>query len=106
MPHATRRGDSTRITLEPPAFSPTREMRGEYLGKRKNEIDTLLFQAKENDWKGVILVLNHIRGSGAMYGFEAIGNAADDVVRAVQNGKTECRDLLRIYAGTVAAANL
>ncbi len=105
MTLASRR-DSTRLVLDPPTFSPTTEMRAEYLRKRKDELDTLLFQAGENDWKSVIVVVNHIRGTGAMYGFEAIGDAADTVVRAVQNGNTECRELLQVYAETVRDAAL
>lgn len=94
--------DTTRISLEPPTFSPPKEMRGEYLGKRKRELDAVLFQAGENDWKSVMIIINHVRGSGAMYGFDALGNAAEEVAKAVQNGeKDKSLELLRAYADAV-----
>ncbi len=98
--------DSTRIVLDPPTFSPTQEMREGYLEKRKGELDTLLFQARENEWRSVIVVVNHVRGSGAMYGFGAIGNAAGEVVKAIQNGDKKCGELLDAYAETVAGTTL
>ncbi len=99
--------DSARIVLDPPTFSPPEEMRTGYLGKRKHELDAILFQAKENDWKSVMVTINHVRGSGAMYGFEAIGGAADDVAKAVQNGeKDKSLELLHAYADAVNNSNV
>lgn len=99
--------DTTRIALEPPTFSPPREMREEYLAARKNELDVLLFQAQENDWRTVMLTINHVRGSGAMYGFEAAGNAAEEVSKAVQNGDAKLsRAAMEAYADAVRNAAL
>ncbi len=103
-----RRGnrESTRVNLDPPTFSPSLEMRAEYLEKRRRELGDILFQAGENDWKPVMIVINHVRGSGEMYGFETIGNAAEDVSRAVQGGDADSIDVLRKYADAVNNAAL
>ena len=93
--------DSTSVALEPPTFSPPREMRADYLEKRKNELDAMLFQARGDEWKPVMVIINHIRGTGAMYGFENIGNAAEEVGKAVQNGDSKSLELLERYAETV-----
>lgn len=90
--------DSTKVAIDPPTFSPPKEMRAEYLEKRKNELDAMLFQARGGEWKPVMVIINHVRGTGAMYGFENIGNAAEEVGKAVQNGNAKSFELLERYA--------
>ncbi len=101
-----RRRDSTRIIIDPPTFSPPQEMRGAYLGRRKAEIDTLMDHARADEWKPVMTVVNHIRGTGAMYGFDGIGDAAANVVRAVQNGDANSLTVMEEYARIVNDASL
>ncbi|MDR0363029.1 MAG: hypothetical protein LBJ46_10165 [Planctomycetota bacterium] len=87
-----------------PFFYPSREMRAGYLDSRKNELDVLLAFAKGNVWKEVVVVANHVRGTGAMYGFENIGNAAEGLSKAIQNGDPKCLDFVHAYAGAVNVA--
>lgn len=109
MTHSTGRANrdsTTRIAIDPPAFAPPPKMRREYLEARKSELDALLFQAGGNDWKPVMLVINHVRGSGAMYGFGAVGSAAEEVFRAVQGGDAKSLELLQAYAEAVRGASV
>lgn len=108
MANETRRRsrDTTRVVLETPTFSPPPGMRAEYLEKRRNELGELLFQAGENDWKPVSVAINHVRGSGAMFGFPEIGAAAEAVVHAVQNGDAKAAELLQAYADAVGGASV
>ena len=92
---------SSRIILNPPTFSPPADMRKGYLERRKAELDTLLANAKDGEWKPVENAANHVRGTGAMYGFEAIGGAAETLVRAIQNNDANCAGLLEKYVATV-----
>ncbi|MDR1744854.1 MAG: hypothetical protein LBS30_03775 [Planctomycetota bacterium] len=101
-----RTRDSARIILDPPTFSPTPEMRGAYLQRRKGELDALMDHARAGEWKPVMTIVNHIRGTGAMYGFPGIGDAAANVVRAVQNGDTNSLTVMEEYAGIVAGASV
>lgn len=98
------RRDSTRIVLDPPTFMPSPEMRAAYLQRHKNEVETLMEKARAGEWKTVYSVANHVRGSGAMYGFKNIGEAAENLSKAIQNGETNCFELLETYAGIVAEA--
>ena len=101
MNNPGRRRDSTRIVIDPPTFSPPPEMRSKYLEERKSELDTLLVSAHAGEWKPVLTVANHIRGTGAMYGFANIGDAAENLVKAVQNGESKSIELMEIYADVV-----
>jgi hypothetical protein len=96
--------DSTRIILSPPTFSPPPEMRAAYLGRRKEEMDTLLDHARAGEWNPVMTVANHVRGTGAMYGFADIGRAAAELVRAVQHGDANSLEFMRKYAQNVTEA--
>lgn len=98
----SRKRESTRIILDPPTFMPPPEMRAGYLERRKAELDTLLDHARASEWKPVVAVANHVRGSGAMYGFKNIGEAAENLVRAVQNGDAKSLDFLETYVKTVS----
>ena len=49
------------------------------------------------DWKPIVTIVNHVRGTGAMYGFENIGDAAERVARAIQNGDAQSSELLDAY---------
>ncbi len=93
--------ESTRIVIDPPTFIPSQEMRSGYLQRRRAELDGLLYCARQNDWKPVMNVVNHVRGTGAMYGFENIGLAAEQLVKAVQNGEAQSLELVELYAKTV-----
>ncbi len=101
-----RKHDSTRVILDPPTYSPPPEMRGAYLGRRKAELDALMDHARAGEWKPVMTVVNHVRGTGAMYGFFEIGDAAAGVVRAVQNGEANSLTVMEEYARIVADASL
>ncbi|MDR1613458.1 MAG: hypothetical protein LBT97_11860 [Planctomycetota bacterium] len=85
-------------------FHPSREMRQSYLDARKGELEAFLAFAKGNVWKEVIVAANHVRGTGAMYGFVNIGDAAEDLAKAIQNGDPKCLDLAFAYADAVSAA--
>lgn len=97
-----KKGDSVRIVLDPPTFSPPHDMRAAYLERRKAELETLLDHARAAEWKPVVAAANHVRGSGAMYGFKNIGDAAESLVRAVQNGDAKSLDFMEAYAKTVS----
>lgn len=106
MEYANRTGarDSTRIVLDPPTFSPSQEMRAAYLERRKGELDALLDHARAGEWKPVMTVANHVRGTGGMYGFGEVGKAAAELVRAVQNGDAQSLEFMQTYADAVSAA--
>lgn len=92
---------TTRLILDPPTFSPSREMCAEYLAKRKSEVGDMLDSAREGEWKPVMTIANHVRGTGAMYGFPGIGDAAEALVKAVQNGYANSDSYLEAYVGKV-----
>lgn len=96
--------DTTRIILDPPTFSPPPEMRREYLERLKAQNESLIGFGMDGAWKPVVTVMNHVRGTGAMYGFDTIGTAAEVVAKAVENGDGKCLELLEAYAKTVAEA--
>ncbi len=98
--------ETTRVLLDTPTFSPPREMRADYLNRRKAELENLLFQARENNWKQVVGTVNHVRGSGGMYGFPAISAAAESVVLAVQGGNPKSLDVLLAYAEAVGGTSV
>ena len=93
--------NSTHIILDPPAFAPPAEMRKKYLDRRLLESDVMLDQANAGEWKAVMVIINHVRGTGAMYGFPNIGDAAETLSRAVQNGEADCLPYLEKYVATV-----
>lgn len=92
---------TTRVVLDRPTFSPPPDMRGEYLERRKSEIDGMFDNARNGEWKPVLAIANHVRGSGAMYGFPNLGSAAEALSRAIQNGDEKSIDHLAEYAGVV-----
>lgn len=98
--------DTTRVAIDPPTFSPSREMREGYLQQRKSELDAMLLQARGGDWKSVRVIIGHVRGTGAMYGFEAVGNAAGEARRAVEAGDAKSLELLQLYADAVNTASV
>lgn len=81
---------------------PSPEMRAAYLERHKAELDSLLEKARAGEWKQVYSAANHVRGSGAMYGFKSIGEAAENLSKAIQNGETNCLELMETYAKVVA----
>ena len=96
-----RSRDTTRIIIDPPTFSLPPEMRSGYLERRKGEIGMMLASAGEGDWKPVVNIANHVRGTGAMYGFDNIGQAAEELVKAVQNGDSKSFGYMEAYAKAV-----
>lgn len=101
--HGTsRKGEITQAVLMPPTFSPPPEMRAAYLERHKSELETLLDHANANEWKPVIAVANHVRGSGEIYGFKNIGDAAENLFRAIQNGDVNSIRFLEAYAKVVS----
>lgn len=97
----TKLRDSTRVAIDPPAFSPPREMRVGYLARRKDELELMLDQARAGEWKPVMTIINHVRGTGVMYGFDNMGLAAEEVMKAVQSGEAKSFALLEGYAKAV-----
>lgn len=96
-----KRRDSTRFVIEPPTFSPPPEMRKSYLERHKAELDMMLDSAKNGEWKPVVNIGNHVRGTGAMYGFPNMGAAAEELIKAVQNGDANSLEYLEAYARAV-----
>lgn len=96
-----RKRETTQVFLDPPTFSPPPEMRRDYLQRLKDQIDMMLGCAKVEEWKPIFAVVNHVRGTGAMYGFENIGDAAEELARAIQNGEPQRYELLERYAKIV-----
>lgn len=97
-------GHNDARVLEPPTFSPPPEMRERYLSSRKAEIEDMLYSARNGEWKPVMKTANHVRGTGAMFGFENIGTAAENLVKAVQNGDSKSLEFLEKYAEAVNAS--
>ncbi len=94
--------ESTRIAINPPTFSPPREMRAVYLENHKDELPKMLASARAGDWKPVLDIANHVRGTGAMYGFANIGEAAEKLVKAVENGYNNSLAFLEQYVKAVS----
>lgn len=92
--------------LDPPTFSPPPEMRGAYLARRKAELDALMDHARAGEWKPVMAVVRHSRGTGAMFGFPGLGDAAGAVVRAVQAGDADSLTVMEEYARIVGESSL
>ncbi|MDR2391238.1 MAG: hypothetical protein LBE84_06145, partial [Planctomycetota bacterium] len=88
--------------LSPPAFEPSCAMRGGYLKRRKTELDAIMEQARKGEWRPIQEMANHVRGTGAMYGFPNIGLAAENLAKGLQNGDPDCRTLVDLYAKAVA----
>lgn len=95
-----------KALLHPPTFSPPADMRGEYLNRRKSEIEGMFDNARNGEWKPVVAIINHVRGSGVMYGFPNIGAAAEALSRAIQNGDGKSIEYLAEYARMVNEANV
>ncbi len=79
-------------------------MRAGYLGRRQAEVDEMLDHGRNGEWKPVLNIANHVRGTGAMYGFKTVGDAAENLVRAVTNGDPGSFALLEEYAKAVREA--
>lgn len=97
---------SSRVILDPPTYSPPPEMRAGYLERRKSELDAMLDNARRGDWKPVMTIANHIRGTGAMYGFDSIGNAAENLVKAVGNGDPKSLEYMEEYVTAVKKSSV
>lgn len=94
------------LVLDPPTFSPPPAMRSAYLEKRSSELEAMFADARGGVWKPVVHIVNHVRGTGAMYGFPAIGDAAAELSKAIQNGDPRCLALLEVYAAAVRDARV
>ncbi|MDR1535143.1 MAG: Hpt domain-containing protein [Planctomycetota bacterium] len=94
------------LVLDPPAFAPPLEMREAYLRRRRDELGELRQGAGRGDWLLVRITANHVRGTGAMYGFPDIGSAADKLADALQNEDSGCRDCLENYVRAVNESSL
>ncbi len=92
---------TTKVILDPPAFSPPPEMRQDYLSKRNAALENLLDSVREGGWKIVYAEVNHVRGTGAMYGFPDLSTKAETLFRAIQKGDPKCREYLDDYVETV-----
>ena len=97
-----RTRDSTRITLDPPTYSPTSELRAKYLQRHKDELESLRDHAEAEEWKPIMTIANHVRGTGAMYGFPDMGEAAENLVKAVQGGEANPMEYLEEYIKSVS----
>ncbi|MCC8165316.1 MAG: hypothetical protein LIQ31_03995, partial [Planctomycetes bacterium] len=64
----------------------------------------MLDHGRNGEWKPVINIANRVRGTGAMYGFKTIGDAAENLVRAVTNGDPGSLALLEEYVKAVREA--
>lgn len=102
--NGTRKNTSARIELDPPTFSPPPEMRSSYVKMRCSELEAMEDTARNGVWKPVDLIANHVRGTAAMYGFAGIGEAAENLAKAIQNGDPKCLDYLQVYVDTVRKA--
>lgn len=96
-----RRRETTRMVLNPPTFSPPVEMRKDYLDRLKAQLGTMIGCGKVDEWKPIVTIANHVRGTGAMYGFANIGDAAENLARAIQNGEAKSYEFLEEYAKVV-----
>lgn len=92
---------TTKIILDPPAFSPSPEMRQGYLAKRNATLENLLDSVREGGWKTVYAEVNHVRGTAAMYGFPNVGETAETLFKAIQKGDPKCREYLGAYVQAV-----
>lgn len=101
---AGRSHDSDRRTLDPPTFAPPPEMRSDYLRRRREELEELLESSRGNDWRAVANIVHHVRGSGAMFGFAGIGELAEELVKAAQDGDSGRQELLEMYVKAVEEA--
>lgn len=99
--NGSRMRNTTQVIINPPTFSPPPEMRRQYLGRLQAQTSGMIGCGKVEDWKPVATIVNHVRGTGAMYGFTNIGNAAETLARAIQNGDSKRYQLLEAYANTV-----
>ena len=96
-----KKKDSTRIILAPPTFSPPPEMRKGYLERRQAELESMLDYARAGEWKPVVNIVNHVRGTGSMYGFPNINTTAEELSKAIQNGDSNCLEYLDTYIRSV-----
>lgn len=94
------------ILLDPPTFVPPPEMRGGYLARRRAELEAMFDSARAGVWKPVITIANHVRGTGRMYNFAAIGDAAENLAKAIQNGDMKCMEYLETYAKVIGDAKV
>ena len=87
-----------------PVFMPPPEMRRDYLKRRRSELDALLSSGRGNEWKYVVTFVQHVRGTGGMYGFVNIGDTAASLYRAIHAGDPNCMQHLESYARAVEEA--
>lgn len=99
IPHSRR--ETTTVAIDPPTFSPPPEMRAAYLQRHASEVEMLLVSARAGDWKPVVIAAGHVRGTGAMYGFPEMGEAAERLGRAIQNGDPHSFHHLETYVEVV-----
>ena len=90
--------------MDPPPFSPPEDMRRHYLERRRNELTDLREKARNKDWRLVMKSVHNVRGSGAMYGFPGIGEAAAKLDFALQENSADVEALLESYVETVEQA--
>lgn len=93
-----------RLLAEKPVYVVPREMRAEYLAHRRSELDALISSAKGNEWKYVITIAHNVRGTGRMYGFDNIGDAAEELHKAIQNADSNCYRFVEKYETAVREA--
>lgn len=92
---------NSRLLAERPLFSPSADMRRGYLTRRRGELAALVSSAKGNEWKYVVIIAHHVRGTGSMFGFPNIGETAENLCRAIQNAEPNCMDYVNLYAKAV-----
>ena len=87
-----------------PVFTPSLDMRRDYLNRRRSELEALLNSGRGNEWKYVSPIAHHIRGTGGLFGFDHICEAAENLAQAIQNADPNCMQYLELYAKAVEEA--
>lgn len=96
-----KKRDETGTQPARPAYSPSPELRSGYLERRRGELDMMIVSARAGEWKPIVAVISHVRGTGTMYGFANIGEAAENLGKAVQNGDPDSPALMDAYVKAV-----
>lgn len=97
-------GYASRLLSSRPVFTLPSDMRQGYLSRRRGELEALTSSAKGNEWKYVIKLAQHVRGTGRMYGFDNIGDAAEELCKAIQSADPKCMEYVVRYAEAVHEA--